>query len=439
MIHPVALFALLVSCVSAQPAFPTSFQRGIVFGSGEWSHPAFPYGSPGAAASLRALAETGASHVRLLVTGYLDNGANATRVYSIAPPSALATETVPQFSAAVAAAHELGLVVVLCPVLDPNWDILPSGSRSSDSPTSTWRGEIGRGFTSQADWEAFFASYRAWVWPYFIAAAALGVATIQVSSELDTAFLQQEPAWRALVADIRAIPFAGAVSIAVDASVAAALPWADALDIVGVDMYAGLGEALPLGTAPTVDALVASYAATVLPQLVPLFDRNLTVVLSETGFQSRPNCHVRPSGTQLLDPDDDSAWLLVVDTACQANAYEALLRFLSSETRIVGVFLWLWRSDPTTGGTYNSDFTPHGKPAGLCRWVRFKLTTSTHTLPHSRTHPVFLHRRGRTEALVWKLLMPARWRVRCGFPCAATRGNAARAALHRHARRSMRW
>ena len=79
---------------------------------------------------------------------------------------------------------------------------------------------------------------------------------------------------------------------------------------------------------------------------------------------------MRPSGKTLLDPDDDSAWLLVVDTACQANAYEALMRFLSSEPRIGGVFLWLWRSDPTTGGTYNGDFTPHGKPSEvvLRRW-----------------------------------------------------------------------
>ena len=176
------------------------------------------------------------------------------------PPSALATETVAQLSSAVAAAHALGLAVVLCPVLDPNWDILPQGSRSSDSPVSTWRGTIGSGFTSQGEWDAFFSSFRAWAWPYLAAAAHAGVATIQVSSELNYAFMQQEPLWRALIADIRALPFAGAVSIAVDTSVAVSLPWLDALDVVGVDVYAGLGAELPLGTPPTVYALVASYA-----------------------------------------------------------------------------------------------------------------------------------------------------------------------------------
>ena len=71
-----------------------------------------------------------------------------------------------------------------------------------------------------------------------------------------------------------------------------------------------------------------------------------------------------------MDPYDDSAWLLVVDVSCQDNAYEALFRYALSKPYIHGVYLWLWRSDPTTGGTYNGDFTPFGKPAEttLRRW-----------------------------------------------------------------------
>lgn len=77
---------------------------------------------------------------------------------------------------------------------------------------------------------------------------------------------------------------------------------------------------------------------------------------------------MRPWGTALLDPDDDSAWLLVTDTTCQSNAYEALFRYAASKPYLHGVYLWLWRSDPTTGGTYNGDFTPFAKPAeGIVR------------------------------------------------------------------------
>ena len=74
------------------------------------------------------------------------------------------------------------------------------------------------------------------------------------------------------------------------------------------------------------------------------------------------------------DPLDDSAWLEDHDMACQANAYEALLRVFAHEPWWNGVFWWLWRADATAGGTGDSDFTPHGKPAEavLRRWYGAK-------------------------------------------------------------------
>ena len=358
-------FYTALTSVQASTPFSPSFQRGIVFGGDEWSSPLYPYGSSGSLTALKALASTGASHVRLLVSGYLDNSFNASTVYSIAPPSALATTPVSALIVLLTQAKELGLETVLCPVLDPNWDVLPPGSRSIDNHTAIWRGTIGSKYTSQAEFDAFFASYRAWVWPYFEAAAVAGAYMIEISSELDFLFgaPQAASAWLQLVADIRAIPYKGKLSVAADLSAASNMTWAGALDFVGLDVYAGLGSPLPLGVAPSVDDLVAGFESNVTPQLEALLARNLSLIISETGFQSRPNCHVRPWGTQLLDPDDDSAWLLVVDTTCQNNAYEALFRYAASKPYLHGIYLWLWRSDPTTGGTYNGDFTPYGKPA----------------------------------------------------------------------------
>jgi hypothetical protein len=367
-----AIVAAALASVTLSSPFAPDFQRGIVFGSGEWSHPSMPYDSPEALESLAALAATGASHVRLLVTGFLDNTMSATFVYSIAPPSALATETVASFAAAARAASALGLKVVLCPVLDPNWDTLILGARSNDKPGFETRQQFGSHYTTQSQWDAFFASYRAWAFPYFSAAVAADVFMIEVSSELDTAFgrPENEAAWRAFVADIRALPFSGKVSVA---NAAPDNAWLDALDFVGIDLYSGLGGgqgALPLGQAPSVDDLVAQLDAVATPQVLAFAARNLSVIFSETGFQSRPNCHVRPWGTPLLDVDDDSAWVQVIDVTCQSNAYEALMRYLASQPLVKGVYMWLWRTDPTTGGTFNSDFTPFGKPAEdvLRRW-----------------------------------------------------------------------
>ena len=369
MLRPGLLLALLAQfwglTVGYSP-FAPDFQRGIVFGGDEWSSPLYPYGSDGALAALTALAATGATHVRFLVSGYMDNAFTATSVYSSQPPSALATTPVAALQAVLAQAGALGLKGILCPVLDPNWDILPPGARSTpNNPNGTWRGTIGSNYTTQREFDAFFSSYRTWAMPYYQAAASAGAYMIEVSSELDFLFgaPQAAAAWRALVADLRALPFAGKLSVAADLSAAITMQWADALDYVGLDVYAGLGAPLPLGTAPSVDALVAGFETAVTPQLEALLARNLSLIISETGFQSRPNCHVRPWGTELLDPDDDSAWLLVVDTSCQNNAYEALFRYAASKPYLHGIYLWLWRTDPTTGGTYNGDFTPFGKPA----------------------------------------------------------------------------
>lgn len=195
---------------------------------------------------------------------------------------------------------------------------------------------------------------------------------IEVSSELNFLFSapQAEAGWRSLIKDLRDF-FPGQISCAVDQQTAMRIGWIDALDFLGLDVYNGLGAPLPLGTAPAVADLVAAYEENVTPSLEAILAKgNVSIIFSETGFQSRPNCHVNPSGTELLDPYDDSAWLLVVDVACQDNAYEALFRYVLSKPYIHGVYLWMWKADPTTGGTYNGDFTPYAKPSEttLRRW-----------------------------------------------------------------------
>jgi len=366
------LTTALVLASLASPAVPQAlapgFERGIVFGAGEWSAPGAAYDSPSALAALAALAATGATHVRFLATAFQDS-VDSTQLYGIQPPSALASESLPSLRAAFAAARGLNLSIVLCAVVDPSWDNT-SNVRASGSPGTVWRGMVGRRF-SPSDWAAWFSSFRAYFMPYFAAAAEAGAHTLQLASEMDFAFAAAPQAWAALAAEVRALcPASTRLSIAVNAHTAAALTWLGALDAVGLDLYTSLGAPLPLGQAPAVADLGAAYAAAVLPALEALWARNLTLYISETGFQSRPNCHVRPSGTAPLDAYDDSSWPVTVDTACQANAYEALFRFAASQPRLTGAYLWLWRTDATTGGTCDDDFTPFAKPAEavLRRW-----------------------------------------------------------------------
>ena len=367
---PLVLLLLLLLARGGSAA--GAWRKGVVFGGDEWTDAASaPFGSAAADAALAALAATGADHVRILTTEYQD-GVNSTSIYAIdaSSGSPLATPSLEQVRHVVRAAHALNLSVFLAPILDPSWDVKTNG-RSITPPAGAMpvsRLMIGKGF-SDAMWAAWFASYAAYVLPLAQLAADESVEMFEVCSELDVALTTRGADWRALIASVRAV-YKGPLFVAANSGTLSQIDFFDALDAIGVDAYYGLGDPLPLGIAPTVEALVAAWAP-IRDSLAALSSSTgKPVLITEVGYQSRPDCHVRPWGTVVHDPLDDSAWLEDHDPACQANAYEALLRVFSGEPWFSGVFWWLWRSDPTHGGTGDSDFTPHGKPAEevLRRW-----------------------------------------------------------------------
>lgn len=107
-------------------------QKGIVFGSEEWSFPNATFDSAISDQSLRNLAETGASWVRILVTWYVDS-VDSPRIYPVVTESSpLFTPTIKQLGHVVDLAHKLGLQVMLSPIVDPNW-LLPQNCRSNTS------------------------------------------------------------------------------------------------------------------------------------------------------------------------------------------------------------------------------------------------------------------------------------------------------------------
>lgn len=335
--------------------------RGIVFGGDEWTSNSSRYGTPASLESLAALSETGATHVRLLTSRYQD-WITSTSIYALTGPTPLATTQDADLIATIQAAHSLNLSVFLCPVLDPNWDLVWNGRSSSprypSNVTYWWRGQIGQGF-SDAQWAAWFTAYTDWIVPLARLAEAHGVAWFGIASELDHAF-QREAEWRVLVAAVRAA-FSG--SLLIEYGLSADLAWWDALDFIGIDFYSSLGGNLTLGQAPSVPELQAALAPYVSTIANLSARTGKKVVITEIGYQSRPSCHARPWATVERNPQDDSPWVCSFDTTCQANAYEAFLSTLVPQPWFAGVFWWLWHADPTSGGTSDSDFTPHGKPA----------------------------------------------------------------------------
>jgi hypothetical protein len=357
---------------AARAQAPANWHRGIVFGLDEWTTPNATGDSSYARASMDALAATGASNVRLVFTQYQDN-VNTTSIYAIDPPSALASATPAAVKSIALYARSLGLNVTVAPILDPNWDN-PANGRSSDIDKTNFASRlgIGKNFTEDA-WTSWFSSYTAYVLPYASLAQEVGATMFEVASELDIAFSHppNAPRWRTLIAAIRqAFPPPGLLTIASNTGTLRNITWFDALDAIGVDAYYGLGEQLPLGTSPQIADLVAAWQPIVADLSALASSTGKAIFITEIGYESRPSCHVRPWGTSTRDNDDDSAWLEDHDMQCQAACYEAALEVFTAQPWFRGIYWWLWRSDPSHGGTCDGDFTPHGKPAEvvLRRW-----------------------------------------------------------------------
>jgi hypothetical protein len=306
----------------------STWRKGIVFGCDEWTSVDAPCGGDASLASLRALAYTGADHVRIVWTWYQDT-VNSTVVHPILAPSPLASASLDAVANVTLAAKALGLRVLWAPTLDPSWDN-PANARSPLNPLPgaklASRAQIGAGFTEEAEWQAWFASYAAYVLPAAARGAVAGADLFEVANGLDSAFRLRASDWRALIAQAKKAFQGGPVLVTAGASALGNVTFWDVVDAVGVDatdtsLAAATGDAaLPLGQAPTVPALVDAWAPVIDTLAAVHAATKLPVLFTQAGYQSRPSCHLRPAGTRDRDPDDDSAWLEDHDVACQANA-----------------------------------------------------------------------------------------------------------------------
>lgn len=162
----------------------------------------------------------------------------------------------------------------------------------------------------------------------------------EVASELDVSLTTRGSQWRSLISELKNV-YNGSLFLAANADTLGNIDFWDALDAIGVDAYYGLGnEELPLGVAPTVAQLVAAWEP-IRESLANLssslgkpvlftevseegarsmrsqMSARLVNAVRQVGYQSRPSCHIRPWGTIVHDPTDDSAWLEDHDMACQ--------------------------------------------------------------------------------------------------------------------------
>lgn len=209
--------------------------HGVAFDSGDLSSPHTLLGSTASLQSLQALAQTGATDVRLQVTWY-QNGWNATSINPITTTTTpLQTSDDIVLATNMHAASKLGLKVTLSLRLDFDWDNL---TFAGFAPWQVSPSDIGSSFSAE-QWTAWFASYTNFALHHATLCTQTGIsacARLVVADTLDTAYTQ-EAAWRKLFVSVRAILSANTpISIVASYSQAAKVSlWVD-VDEIWVDV-----------------------------------------------------------------------------------------------------------------------------------------------------------------------------------------------------------
>ena len=386
--------------------------HGASFGVGQYGNPAISPTSTDAEESLRQLASTGANVVSIPIVWY-QNTTNATHVFPITGSSPLRTVSDAEVAHLVSLAHEVGLATVLQLVLDLNWDIrdnlmsfdplypgaeclfysikkslgFPVPPKPPVCPsTATSRAFIGcndvprktntpcSAQISNSSWETWFASYTSFAVHYAGLAEQLNVSTLDISNGLTTANVGHDAHWRSTVAQVRSV-FEGHVTATVKISSAntvsaelGIIDWWNETDFIGVDLQVPLNS-----TSGGADELTAAWKPVV--HALQRFSDNvrgrsgnrIPIFITRWGYQSRIFSWQHPAGAPRNDYGGDcSVYMTCNSMISQTSAYEAFFRaFLetSSTFWLAGSLLWLWRNDPSQGGTSGTDFTPVGKPA----------------------------------------------------------------------------
>jgi hypothetical protein len=308
-----------------------SFQKGISY-SAWW---AGEYTQPGANLSMDALVSTGANWISLIVTAYQDTYASTT-----IDRTGLHTPTDDDLVYAIEQAHNRGLKVMLKPHVDLN-----------DESSGRWRGHIGEGFTTKAQWAAWFTSYRDLIEHYAALAQAHGADQFCIGTEL-LGTTHREGDWRAIIAGVRAVYDGPIVYAALHSGEEMAITWWDAVDYIGVDGYYPLTH--DTDHHPDVAELEAAWAEpkAILANLNATYGR--PILLTEIGYRSHHGCAYHPFDSTIVSP---------LDLEEQMFAYEAAFRQLYDEPWLGGMFWWQWHADRFVSGPCNDGFSPYQKPA----------------------------------------------------------------------------
>lgn len=289
------------------PAF-----RGITVGPIESSQqPGRGYGTEHSAALLDHLARMGVTWISLTPFGRIWS-LHSTDIYmDFEAPYEDNRRAIAEM---VRQAHERGIRVLVIPHL---WVWNEQG----------WRGEID--FPDEAGWEAYQASYRAFVLAWARDAAAAGVDAFSIGVECKSWSGRFGAYWTSLIGDVRSV-YPGLLTYSANWDEAENVLFWDQLDLVGVNAFYPLAS----HDDATFDEYVegASRIRDGVGELARVLD--MPVMFVEVGYTTRANAAVEP----WLWPD--TMQHVQYSEEEQARALEASFRAFVPEPWFAGFFLW---------------------------------------------------------------------------------------------------
>ena len=289
--------------------------------------------------SLRNLKATGANYVTLIIPYYQAN-TSATDLYSGSN-----TPSDASLAAAITYAHSLGMSVNI--------------NLHLESADNTWRAYI-----NPIDRNAWFDHYQQVLNHYANIAQennaemmTLGAEMIDMTS--DNLNATNTSNWLNLIQTVRGI-YTGKLTY--DGNWGGGSSWNDeldhikfwsALDYIGVSAYYHIGGSAI--NSYTSDSLLSAWNNTRIGQIEPLHQQyGKPVLFTEVGYRSVDGNLTHPA-----------SWTMTgaVDMTEQADGYQSLFAYWKNIPYFAGVQFWDWSSNPSAGGSADSDFTPQGKSA----------------------------------------------------------------------------
>jgi len=327
---------------------PNAFMKGITFSDwASWGTPPEQWGlyrPPEANPSLSRLAQTGANWIGLIVVARQETIAS-TKIVATQP----CTATDSELRYVVDLAHSLGIRVML-----------RAGVGLYNDPNH-WSNDIGSAFTSETQWQEWFASYRDYINHFATFSQEAGVDMLCIGIEMG-GVTHREQDWRRIIQEVRE-RFKGPITYSsLSSSAGASTPfphgeenritWWDAVDFIGVSGYYQLTDKED----PTVAEIKAAWTdrghIALLENLSKRF--NKPIIFTEIGYPSCDGGNKMPAGGQTEAP---------LDLQEQADCYQAAMEVMFEKSWFRGMFWFQWPAKLWKSGPEDTSLKPNGKPA----------------------------------------------------------------------------